>query len=97
MLVPDEIWNLPSNREFMFMLHPDRRLVQILIREEIEHIVSRASRGTGFLRAGEHAYQLLKAYPNCGMTGEEMVNEIVAAAATSGIAIEISRPRDVAA
>jgi hypothetical protein len=79
------------------MHHPDHRLVQILVREEIEHIVSRASQGAGFLRAGEHAYRIMKQYPNCGMTGAEVVNEIIAAAATSGVAVEMSRPHPIAA
>ena len=77
--------------------HPDHRLVHILVREEIEHIVSRASLGMGFLRAGEHAYRILKQYPNCGMSGEEVVNEIITAAAASGVAVEMSRPTSVAA
>jgi hypothetical protein len=79
------------------MLHPDHRLVQILVREEVEAIVLRAARGAGFLRAGEHAYRILKTYPNCGMTGSEVVNEIVAAAATAGVAVEISQPEPRAA
>ncbi len=79
------------------MLHPDHRLVQALVREEIEHIVARASRGTGFMRAGEHAYRIIKAYPNCGMTGEEVVNAIVATAASAGVAVEMARPHPIAA
>ncbi|HWT32050.1 MAG TPA: hypothetical protein VN240_13630 [Propylenella sp.] len=73
------------------MHHPDHRLVRILVKEEIEHIVDRASRGRGFLRAGEHAYRIIKAYPNCGMTGTEVVNEIIATAAAAGVAVEMSR------
>ncbi len=79
------------------MHHPDHRLVQILVREEIEHIVSRASLGTGFLRAGEHAYRILKQYPNCGMSGKQVVDEIITAAAASGVAVEMSAPHAVAA
>ena len=72
-------------------MQPDHRIVQSLVREEIEHIVSRAARGRGFLRAGEHAYRIAKAYPNCGLTGEQVVNEIIATAATAGVAVEMSR------
>ena len=39
----------------------------------------------------------MKQYPNCGMCGEEVVNEIIAAAATSGVAVEMSAPHAVAA
>ena len=73
------------------MHHPDHRLVKILVKEEIEHIVHRASRGRGFLRAGEHAYRIMKAYPNSGMTGTEVVNEIITTAATAGVAVEMNR------
>ena len=79
------------------MQNPDHRLVQILVREEIEHIVSRASLGMGFLRAGEHAYRILKQYPNCGMNGKQVVDEIIATAAAAGVAVEMSRPHTVAA
>ena len=72
-------------------MQPDHRIARTLVREEIEHIVSRAARGRGFLRAGEHAYRIAKAYPNCGMTGAEVVNEIIATAASAGVAVEMTR------
>jgi hypothetical protein len=67
-------------------------LVDNLVREEISRIISLASRGRGFLRAGEHAYNLAKAYPNSGLTGEELVDAIIAAAASAGVAVEMNRP-----
>ena len=79
------------------MHHPDHRLVKILVKEEIEHIVDRASRGRGFLRAGEQAYRIMKAYPNCGMTGTEVVNAIIASAAAAGVAVEMNRVQAEAA
>ncbi len=72
-------------------------LLSILVAEEIEEIVSRAARGSGFIRAGEQAYRLAKAYPNSGLTGAELVNEISAAAARAGVAVEIHQPLSVAA
>ena len=72
-------------------------LLNILVAEEIEAIVARAARGSGFIRAGEHAYRLSKAFPNSGMTGSELVNEIVAAASRAGVAVEIHQPLPVAA
>jgi hypothetical protein len=75
----------------------NHQLIAILMREEIEHIVSQAAVGSGFVRAGEHAYRLLKQFPNSGLTGEEVVNDIVAAAANAGIAVEISQPHPLAA
>ena len=73
------------------MQHPDHRLVRIHVKEEIERIVQRASRGRGFLRAGEQAYRIMKAYPHCGMTGSEIVNAIIASAAAAGVAVEMNR------
>ena len=72
-------------------MQPDHRIVQSLAREEIERVVSRAARGRGFLRAGEQAFRIIKAYPNCGMTGEQVVDEIIATAASAGVAVEMSR------
>jgi hypothetical protein len=69
-----------------------RELLDILIREEIQRIVSDAARGTGFLRAGEHAYRIAKAYPNCGLTGRDLVNRIAMTAAKSGVAVELRQP-----
>jgi hypothetical protein len=67
-------------------------LLHILIGEEIDYIVGNAARGRGFLRAGEHAYRIAKAYPNCGLTGRELVDQIAAAAAKAGVAVELNRP-----
>ena len=72
-------------------------LLRILVAEEIGRIVDQARRGSGFVRAGEHAYALAKQYPNCGMTGTELVNEIAGAAAKAGVAVEIYQVLDHAA
>ena len=69
-----------------------RELLDILIREEIQHLVNTAARGTGFLRAGEHAYRIAKAYPNCGLTGRELVDRIAMAATKAGVAVELRQP-----
>ncbi len=55
-------------------------------------IVGNAARGRGFLRAGEHAYRIAKAYPNCGLTGRELVDWIADAASKAGVAVELSQP-----
>ncbi len=73
------------------------RIVNTLVEQEIDRIVTRAAKGVGFLRAGEQAYLLSKAYPNCGLTGAELVNEISLAAARAGVAVEVHRPTAVAA
>lgn len=74
-----------------------RDFLNILVADEIQQIVGRAARGSGFIRAGEQAYRLSKAFPNCGMTGSELVNEIVVAASRAGVAVEIHQPLPVAA
>jgi hypothetical protein len=72
-------------------------LLRILVGEEIDRIVAQAARGSGFVRAGAHAYALAKQFPNCGLSGTELVNEIVAAASKAGVAVEIYQPLDRAA
>ncbi len=67
-------------------------LSNILVREEIERIVANAARRQGFLRAGEHAFRLSKQFPNSGVSGTQLVNEIVAEAARAGVAVEIYQP-----
>jgi hypothetical protein len=49
------------------------------------------------LRAGEHAHRILKAYPHSGVTGEQVVNQIVMEAAAAGVAVEIRAPYPAAA
>ncbi len=82
--------------EELSMANHGSRIVNTPVEREIERIVTRAARGMGFLRAGEQAYLLSKAYPNCGLTGTELVIEISSAAARAGVAVEIHHPRRMA-
>jgi hypothetical protein len=66
----------------------DHQLIQILINEEIARIVIEAARGSGVVRPGEHAYRLMRQFPNSGMTGEDMANAIIAAAASARVTVE---------
>jgi hypothetical protein len=77
------------------MENPRYRVVNTSVEQEIEQIVSRAARGVGFLRAGEHAYRLSKAYPDCGLTGGDLVHEISSAAARAGVAVEVRQPSPI--
>ena len=72
-------------------------LLNILVAEEIERTVAQAAQGSGFLRAGEHAYRLSRHYPNSGMSSAELVNRIVAVASKAGVAVEIYQPLRTAA
>jgi hypothetical protein len=67
----------------------DRDLTKLVVLEHIAHVVATAARGSGFLRVAEHAHRLAKAYPDCGMTGFQLVNEIIEAASAAGVAVEI--------
>jgi hypothetical protein len=73
------------------MAQIDRRLVQILINEEIDCILTAAARSNGILDAREQARVLMEQYPNSGLTVEELVGEIVYAAQAAGVAVAIPR------
>jgi hypothetical protein len=79
----------------MQCLHPET--FRNLVIEAIARSVNEAARGNGFLRAGELAYSLAKAYPNCSLSGSELVNEIMYAATTAGVAIEVCQPYQLSA
>src|SRR3954466_3972291 len=73
------------------MLSPDYRLTQMLVAEEIERVVTDAVRDRQLLRSGQLAHRLRNTYPNSGMSGEELVNQVIAAAAKEGVPVEMSR------
>jgi hypothetical protein len=66
-------------------------LVKILIAEEIRRIVAEAIRDGGCLSITPHAAQVLRAYPDSGLTEREVGDEILIAAARAGVAVEIDR------
>ena len=68
------------------------QLIQQLLVEEIRRIVADAIPNSRIVRAGRHAPDLLRAYPNCGLTIDDVVTEIGAAAACAGVPVELSRP-----
>ena len=76
------------------MYTPAVRLVQGLLFEEVERIVADASGDGRIVKAGRHASILLRAYPNCGLSAADVVNEIGAVAACAGVPVELSRPED---
>jgi hypothetical protein len=73
------------------MAQIDRRLVQILVNEEIEYILSAAAKSNGILDAREQARVLMQQYPNSGLSAEELVSEIFHAAQAAGVAVAIPR------
>ena len=71
------------------------QIVQSLLVEEIRRIVADAITERRIVKTGRHAPDLLRAYPNCGLDSDQVVNEIGAAAACAGVPVELSRPEQV--
>src|SRR5215210_1023817 len=71
------------------------QLVRKLLVEEIERIVADAGAQRRIVKAGRHAPYLLRAYPSCGLTADQVVTEIGAAAACAGVPVELARPESV--
>ena len=71
------------------------QILQTLVVEEIRRIVADAIRQGRIVKTGRHAPELLRAYPNCGLTVDQIVNELGAAAACAGVPVELSRHEPV--
>jgi hypothetical protein len=66
-----------------------------LLREEIRRIVADArANGTSILHTSDHAARLAAIYPTAGYSVGHIIDEIVMAAATAGLAVEIARPNN---
>jgi hypothetical protein len=65
-------------------------IVKTLLLEEIERIIADARKANDVVRAGYHAGQLLRAYPQAGLTLSRIIDEITAAAAMAKVPVEIS-------
>ena len=63
-----------------------------LIFDEIQMIVAEAIAAGGTLRTAPHVKRLSKVYEGAGFSKERITNEIIIAAATGGIAVEIQSP-----
>jgi hypothetical protein len=68
------------------------RLVHQLVTEEVRHAVALAIQDGGIVRTGDVAAAVIGAYPNCGMTAQEIADEVIRAASLVGVAVEMSRP-----
>jgi hypothetical protein len=67
--------------------------VDSLVSEEIRRIVARAIKDREMLRAFEAANTINRTYPNCGFTEREIADQVIAAAARAGVAVEIGGGR----
>ena len=73
---------------------PDYRIVQTLISEEIRRVVADVIQDAGScLQAGRCASAIARAYPNCGMTPDQIAEEIVQAAIRARVNVEMSKPK----
>jgi hypothetical protein len=75
------------------MFSPDLRFVHTLVLEEIRRVVAHAILTGVFVRAGRCAAKISQAYPNSGMTADELADEIVEAAIRARVNVEISKPK----
>ncbi len=76
------------------MHSPDHQNLQGLVSEEIRRVVADAIQGRGAcLPAGRRASLIARAFPTCGLTADQIANEIVAAAICARVNVEISKPR----
>ncbi len=73
-------------------MNPDTTLVRRLVSEEIRRMVADYIRAQGCLRSGQHATRIANAFPNSGLTPDQIAEEVLAAAVSSQVAVEIARP-----
>ena len=65
--------------------------VETLVQEEVRRIVADAIQGKEILSACEHAKEVLRTYPNCGLSERDIADHITMAATRAGVAVEIGR------
>jgi len=63
--------------------------IETLVQEEVRRIVADAIQGQEILDVYQHAQQVVRTYPNCGMTERVIADHIIMAAAKAGVAVEI--------
>jgi len=68
---------------------PKATLQEDLISNEIRMIVEEAIAAGGTLQTGPHVKRLLTVYGDAGVPAERIANELIKAAASSGVAVEM--------
>jgi hypothetical protein len=71
---------------------PDRNLILQLVTEEIRRSVADAIKHQECVQSGPLARSIANAYPNCGLSPDEISAEIARAASKAGLAVELTRP-----
>ena len=78
-------------RETVMLSQKTEAIVLQPILQDIERIIDEARIRSSIVRAGYHAGELLRAYPMSGLSLGRIVDEIVLAAASAGVPVEIGR------
>jgi hypothetical protein len=68
------------------------KIVYQLIVEEIRRVVADAIERKECLAVGRRASLIQRAYPNSGLSSDEICNEILAAAISARVPVEMSKP-----
>ena len=67
--------------------------IQTLLNEEIRRAVAEAIETGSTISSVAVAEQVNRTYPNCGLTENEIADQVMIAAAKSGVAVEIGGER----
>jgi hypothetical protein len=71
---------------------PDRSVILQLVTEEIRRSIAEAIEHQECVQSGPLARSIAMAYPNCGLSPDEISAEIARAASKAGLAVELTRP-----
>jgi hypothetical protein len=74
---------------------PDQSLVLQLLTEEIRRSVAEAIEHQDCVQSGPLAHSIANTYPNSGLSPDEISAEIARAASRAGLAVELTRPRQI--
>lgn len=69
------------------MHRPD--LIETLVSEEIRRIVADEITGGSFVSASAAAAEILRVYPTCGLTKQQIADRIILAASAAGVPVQI--------
>jgi len=78
------------------MPHPPSRIIASLISDEIRRVIADGIEDGSIIPANRTAAEIMRAYPTCGLSESDIVNEIALAAARAGVPVEFGM-RKVAA
>lgn len=75
------------------MVEADLTMVEKMVTEEIRRLVADAIEAERCLAVAHCAERIGRAYPNCGRTLDELADEIIRAAISARVAVEMGRPQ----